>query len=53
MIENIWEGIYDSFDQCPSHGPGFESDRWTRQETDRIHNLLRPEKNAGTISSAQ
>lgn len=40
MIENIWEGIYDSFDQCPVRGKGFESDRWVRQETERINKLL-------------
>ena len=40
MIKNIWEGIYDSFDNCPGHGKVFESDRWIRQETDRINKLL-------------
>jgi len=51
MIENIWEGIYDSFDQCPGHGQGYESDRWVRQETERIHSLLQAIKNDGAIPS--
>jgi len=51
MIENIWEGVYASFDQCPDVGPGFESDRWVRQETDRINELLKTVKNDKAIPS--
>jgi len=51
MIENIWEGIYDRFDQCPAHGMGYESDRWVRQETERMQNLLQATKNEKTLPS--
>lgn len=51
MIENIWEGIYAGFAQCPRVGPGFESDRWVRQETDRINELLEAVENNKAISS--
>jgi putative methyltransferase (TIGR04325 family) len=52
MIENIWEGIYDSFDQCPSCGQGYESERWILQETERVNSLRQAAKNDKTIPSA-
>jgi putative methyltransferase (TIGR04325 family) len=51
MIENIWEGIYDSFEQCPGYGQGFKSDRWACQETERINKLLQTAKNDRIIPS--
>jgi len=51
MIENIWEGIYDSFDQCPGYGQGFNSDRWALQETARINKLIQPAKDDKAIPS--
>lgn len=51
MIKNIWEGIYKSFDECPKCGPGFESDRWCRQETEKINKLLELAKDKKSISS--
>ncbi len=51
MIKNIWEGIYDSFDECPKCGRGFEGDRWVCQETNRINKLLEATKDNKTIPS--
>lgn len=51
MIKNIWEGIYNSFDECPKCGRGFESDRWVCQETDKIDKLLEATKDNNIIQS--
>ncbi len=51
MIKNIWEGIYNSFDECPKCGQGFESDRWVCQETDKMNKLLEAIKDNKTIPS--
>ncbi len=51
MIEHIWEGIYARFDQCPGFGPGFESDRWVRQETDRMDRLLKAAESNRAVPS--
>lgn len=51
MIENIWEGIYESFAQCPDIGPGHEGDRWVKQETQRVDKLLQSKRDGGVIPS--
>ncbi len=51
MIKHIWEGIYNSFDECPKCDRGFESDRWVCQETNKINRLLEATKDNKTIPS--
>jgi len=37
---NIWEGIYNSFDECPKSGEGFNSETWIRISIERLNKLL-------------
>lgn len=39
-MKNIWEGIYNSFKECPKAGKGFESETWISQSLTRLKKLL-------------
>ncbi len=51
MNYNIWEGIYNSFKECPKCGKGFEGETWVSQSLDRTNKLLDAVKENKTISS--
>jgi len=42
---NIWEGIYNSFDEAPVVGDGFESERWINQNLKKIKTIIQESKN--------
>ncbi len=37
---NIWEGVYDHFDNAPECGTGFNSDRWIKGSEEKLSALL-------------
>jgi len=41
---NIWEGIYNSFDEAPVTGGGFESERWIHRSLEKIKETIKIEK---------
>lgn len=51
MNFNIWEGIYDSFKECPRCGEGFEGETWANRALERTKRLLEAAKEDKTIPS--
>jgi putative methyltransferase (TIGR04325 family) len=49
MSFNIWEGIYNSFKECPESGDGHESETWVSKSLERTHKLLDAAKEKKTI----
>ncbi len=38
---NIWEGVYNSFDEVPIVGDGFKSDTWINHSLEKIKELIK------------
>lgn len=49
MSFNIWEGIYNSFKECPKNGAGYKSETWVSRSLERIKKLLDSAKEKRTI----
>ncbi|ADG94205.1 hypothetical protein Arnit_2556 [Arcobacter nitrofigilis DSM 7299] len=41
---NVWEGIYNDFDDAPSIGSGFESETWVQKSVLKIKDVLKQAK---------
>jgi len=37
MSKPIWEGVYKSFRDAPSSGPGFSGERWIQNSLEKIN----------------
>lgn len=45
---HIWEGVYESFDEVPIIGDGFESDTWVSRSLEKIEEILKLSKENGS-----
>jgi len=51
MVDNIWEGVYQSFDDVPISGGGFNGDEWINNSAKKILKLLDNANLSGTVST--
>ena len=51
-MKNIWEGIYNNFEECPKAGRGFEGDTWISSSLDKIKMLVNTVKENNTIPTS-
>lgn len=50
MTKPIWEGVYPSFRETPSSGPGFNEDKWIRGSLEKIRAVRRESARKMTVS---
>ena len=53
MKMNIWEGIYNNFDECPKSGEGFNSLTWLTKSLERLNKLLDLSKQKSIIPHSE
>jgi putative methyltransferase (TIGR04325 family) len=51
MSKPIWEGVYKSFRDAPSSGPGFTGERWIQNSLEKINAVRQDAQKKGTVSS--
>jgi len=44
LIDHIWEGVYERFEDAPAIGEGFNSQRWLAQSLEKVTALLEQSK---------
>jgi len=49
---NIWEGVYDSYQDTPSCGEGFDSDRWIDSSYEKTKSILKDINNISFDTSS-
>ena len=51
MSKPIWEGVYKSFRDAPSSGPGFTGERWIQNSLEKINAVRQDAQEKGTVLS--
>jgi hypothetical protein len=51
MSTPIWEGVYKSFRDAPSSGPGFSGERWIQNSLEKINSVRQDAEKNGTVLS--
>jgi putative methyltransferase (TIGR04325 family) len=51
MSKPVWEGVYKSFKDAPSSGPGFSGERWIQNSLDKIDAVRQDAQKKGTVLS--
>jgi putative methyltransferase (TIGR04325 family) len=51
MSKPIWQGVYKSFKDAPSSGPGFNGERWIQNALEKINAARQDAQKKGTVLS--
>ena len=51
MSKPIWQGVYKSFKDAPSSGPGFSGERWIQNALEKINAARQDTQKKGTVLS--
>jgi putative methyltransferase (TIGR04325 family) len=50
-FDHIWDGVYGSFNETPTTGEGFRSQRWVNQSLKKVTSLLEQAKDSSSVPS--